>query len=280
MTASEGMGIGIGIDRTAPTGVTEFRWNHEFTALGAIWRREFKTFQREKSRVISALATPILWIALVGTGFASTIDPAELGGLDYRQFLFPGVIAQAVLFGTVFYGMYIIWDKKLDVLKEILVAPVSRTTVFFGKVLGGSTESVIQGFILLAIGIAFFDVTWWGAAGALVIVLLLAIAFVSIGLFIGSFFESMEGFQIVISFLLFPLFFLSGALFPVANLAREHAWLYWLIRANPATYAVDALRGLTLGTYQFNLALDVAVLLGFAAVMAAAGTWAFGRMKM
>lgn len=271
------------ITRTSEhTGVTEFRWNHEFRAVFAIWRREFKTFQREKSRVISSLATPILWILLVGTGFSATISPDELGGITYKQFLFPGVIAQAVLFGTVFYGMYIIWDKKLDVLKEILVAPVSRTSVFFGKVLGGSTESVIQGTILLAIGIAFFGVTPLGALGGLVIVLLLAIAFVSIGLFIGSFFDSMEGFQIIISFLLFPLFFLSGALFPVKSLAAESPWLYWLIRANPATYAVDALRGLTLGPahHQFPLLLSVGVLVGFAGLMAVVGTWAFGRMKM
>ncbi|HLE97528.1 MAG TPA: ABC transporter permease [Candidatus Thermoplasmatota archaeon] len=270
------------LGRPVQTSLTEFRWNHELNAVMAIWIREFKTFQREKSRVIASLATPILWIALVGTGFASAIPPEALGGLDYRRFLFPGIIAQAVLFGTVFYGMYIIWDKKLDVLKEILVAPVSRTSVFVGKVLGGSTESVIQGAILLAIGIAFFDVTVLGALEGLVIVLLLAISFVSIGLFIGSFFESMEGFNIVISFLLFPLFFLSGALFPLGKLASEHAWLYWLIRANPATYAVDGLRAVTLGAahHEFPLALDVGVLVAFGAFMAVAGSWAFKRMKL
>lgn len=263
------------------TGVTEFRWNHELNAVMALWLREFKTFQREKSRVISSLATPILWIALVGTGFMAVIPPEDLGGVDYRQFIFPGVIAQAVLFGTVFYGMYIIWDKKMDVLKEVLVAPVSRTSVFFGKVLGGSTESVIQGTILLTIGVFFFDVSVWGAVQGLFIVLMLAIAFVSIGLFIGSFFESMEGFQIIISFLLFPLFFLSGALFPLGKLATEHSWLYWLIRANPVTYAVDALRSLTLRTpSQFGLVVDVAVLVGFAVFMAFAGTWAFRRMRV
>ncbi|MHB8605549.1 MAG: ABC transporter permease [Thermoplasmatota archaeon] len=249
---------------------------HEFYAVYAIWVREVKVFSREKSRVISALATPLIWIAIVGTGFASTIPPSATGGIDYRRYLFPGVIAQAILFGTVFYGMYIIWDRKLDVLKEILVSPISRTSIFFGKVVGGSTESMIQGVILLTIGIAIFGVSLPGALVALLFVALLAVTFVSIGLFIGTFFESFEGFQVVISFLLFPLFFLSGALFPVTNLPT---WLAVLVRLNPVTYAVDGLRGVTVGVHAFGYAVDFGVLLGFCVVIVGAGTWAFGRMK-
>lgn len=253
-------------------------------ALYALWLREVKVFQREKSRVISAMASPILWLLLVGGGFSATTEFTvdAYAGYSYQEFMFPGVIAMAVLFGTVFYGLYIVWDRKMDVLKEVLVAPVSRITIFFGKVLGGSTESVIQGVILLVIGMVFFGVGAVNAVIALGFVLLLAIAFVAVGLFIGSFFESLEGFQVVVSFLVFPLFFLSGALYPLEGLP---AWLMVLTSLNPATYAVDGLRGVLLSTpgtldgpMQFSLVLDAAVLCAFAVVFLLAGAWSFRRM--
>ena len=249
----------------------------EGQALYALWKREVKVFQREKSRVISAMASPILWILLVGTGFGATTEFTDprYAQFSYQQFMYPGVIAMTILFGTVFFGMYIVWDRKMDFLKEVLVAPVSRTTIFFGKVLGGSTESVLQGLILLVIGMIFFGVTLAGALLALPFVLLLAIAFVSVGLFIGSFFDSFEGFQVVVSFLIFPLFFLSGALYPLEGLPT---WLMVLTRLNPATYAVDGLRGALLGVHEFDYLTDVAVLVAFGAVFIAAGTWAFRRM--
>jgi ABC-2 type transport system permease protein len=249
---------------------------NELYAIYAIWVREVIVFSREKSRVISALAQPLIWVAIVGTGFSSTIPASATGGIDYRRYLFPGVIAQTVLFGTVFYGMYIIWDRKMDVLKEILVAPISRTSIFFGKVVGGSTEAILQGVVLLTVGMIAFGVTPLGALAGLVFIMLLAIAFVSVGLFIGTFFESFEGFQAIMSFVLFPLFFLSGALFPVQNLP---GWLQIMLRANPVTYAVDGLRGVTVGVHLFNYALDLAVLVGFSSLMLVCGTWAFRRMK-
>ncbi len=259
----------------SPGEIIPTTFGDQLFAIYAIWVREVKVFTREKPRVVAAIAQPLIWIALVGTGFSSTIPRSATGGVDYRAYLFGGVIAQTILFGTVFYGLYIIWDRKLDVLKEILVAPVSRTAIFFGKVVGGSTESLMQGVILLAIGLWLFRVPPLGALFALVFVLLLAIAFVSIGLFIGSFFDSFEGFQAILSFLLFPLFFLSGALFPVSNLP---AWLTAMVRLNPVTYAVDGLRGSTVGVHAFPYALDLGVLLGFCLLMLALGTWAFRRM--
>jgi len=249
----------------------------ETQALYALWKREVKIFQREKSRVISAMASPILWILLVGTGFGATTEFTDprYAAFSYQEFMYPGVIAMTVLFGTVFFGMYIIWDRKMDFLKEVLVAPVSRSTIFFGKVLGGSTESLLQGVILLVVGMIFFGVSVGGALLALPFVVLLAIAFVSVGLFIGSFFDSFEGFQVVVSFLIFPLFFLSGALYPLDGLP---AWLTVLTRLNPATYAVDGLRGALLGVHEFHYLVDAAVLAAFGGVFVLAGTWAFRRM--
>ena len=253
------------------------RRTHELQALYALWLREFKVFTREKSRVVSSIGTPLILVAVVGTGFGATTefkDP-RYAQFSYEQFMFPGVLAMTVLFGTMFFGLNIVWDKKLDVLKEVLVAPVSRTTIFFGKVLGGSSESVIQGVLLLTLGVLLFGVSPAGALLAMGFVLLLAVAFVSVGLFLGSFFESFEGFQLIGTFVMFPVFFLSGALYPVEGLP---AWLSWLTRVNPATYAVDGLRGSLLGVHAFPLWADALVLVAFGALFLVLGTWGFRRM--
>jgi len=251
--------------------------SHELQAMYALWLREMKVFLREKTRIVSAIATPIVLIAAIGTGFGATtkfVDP-RYAGISYETFMFPGILAMGVLFGTVFYGLNIVWDRKLDVLKEVLVAPVSRTTIFFGKVLGGSTQSIAQTAVLLVIGVLWWKFSAAGALLALFYAALLAIAFVSVGLFLGSFFDSFEGFQFIVSFVTFPLFFLSGALYPLEGLP---AWLSILTRLNPATYAVDGLRGALLGTFAFDPLLDAVVIGAFAGAFIVAGTWAFRRM--
>lgn len=250
---------------------------HDAQALYALWLREVKVFLREKSRVVSAIATPIILVLVVGTGFGATTEfkDERYAAFSYEQFMYPGVLAMSVLFGTMFYGLNIVWDKKLDVLKEVLVSPVSRTTIFFGKVLGGSTESVVQGVLLLTMGVLLFGVSPGGAVLALGFVLLLAVAFVSVGLFIGSFFDSFEGFQLIGTFVMFPVFFLSGALYPVEGLP---GWLTVLTRGNPATYAVDGLRGSLLGVHAFPLWVDALVLVAFGGLFLVLGTWAFKRM--
>lgn len=183
----------------------------------------------------------------------------------------------SIMFGTVFYGLYIVWDRKVDVLKEILVAPISRVTVFFGKVMGGATDAMIQSTILLVLGIVLVGISPPAVLGAMGVGALLAIGMVSIGLTIGSFFESFEGFQVVVTFMIFPMFFLSGALFPVEGLDPAFAAA---VQLDPVTYAVDAMRGILVGVQYFPLWLDLAVLGVFDVVMVAVGTWAFRRMKL
>ena len=202
---------------------------------------------------------------------------SRIGDVDYQHFLFPGIVAMSTMFGTVFYGLYIVWDRKIDVLKEILVAPISRITVFFGKVLGGATDAMITAFILLLLGVVLVGVAPLGLVGGLGIALLLAIGMVSIGLTLGAFFESMEGFQVIITFMIFPLFFLSAALYPVENLDPV---MGAAVRANPVAYAVDALRWALIGKGSFDLWLDLAVLLLFDTAMVLLGTWAFRKMKL
>jgi ABC-2 type transport system permease protein len=198
-------------------------------------------------------------------------------GVDYQQFIFPGIVSMSIIFTSVFYGSYIIWDRKFDFLKSVMVAPVSRATVFVGKTLGGMTNSLIQAAILIAIGVAIgIPFTPLSLAQAAAVVLLMSFGLTSLGLALGSYMYSLEGFQMIVSFVVFPLFFLSGALFPLDNLPE---WLSVLTAADPATYGVDALRNLMLGTGSYGVELDFAILVGYTAVLGAFGVYSFGKMK-
>lgn len=246
----------------------------ELDGLYALWYREFKVFLREKSRIVSSLFTPLLWIVVFGGGLGSSVS---LGGTNYQVFIFPGILTMTILFSSIFFGLYIVWDKKIDFFKEVLVAPLSRLTIFAGKTLGGCTDALIQGSLMLAFGVILgISYSVQMVVQAMIFMLVLAAAVVSIGLIIGSFMESPEGFNLIVSFLVFPLFFLSGALFPIDNLP---SWLRAFTTLNPVTYAVDGMRGVMLGMSTFPVMMDFGVLLGFAVVMIVIGSIAFSRMK-
>ncbi len=246
----------------------------EIEGIYAIWLREAKIYMREKERVISSIVSPLLWIFAFGAGVGSTIETVQ--GYSYQIFIYPGIVVMTVLFASLFYGVYIIWDRKLDFLKEVLVAPVSRASVFAGKVLGGATDAMIQVVFLLIIGL-FISVplTPIVIINAFLMLLLISIAMVSIGLVIGANLKSPEGFTLVINFVMWPMFFFSGALFPVSNLS---GWLFVVTFINPLTYGVDAVRGIILGTHQFPIFLDVAVMLIFAVMAIGIGVMSFRRM--
>ncbi|HEY7193660.1 MAG TPA: ABC transporter permease [Gemmatimonadales bacterium] len=255
---------------------------HEIGGIAAVWYREWKVFLREKSRIVASIVNPILWLLVFGGGIGRNVT---IPGMDYQAFIFPGILAQAVLFSSIFFGVYIVWDRKIDFLKEVLVAPMSRTSVFLGKVIGGATDSVVQSLILLALGAVL------GATGAIpglhpdasrfaAAVPLLAVttaSLVSVGLIIGALMESPEGFQLVSSFLIFPTFFLSGALFPLDQLP---GWLRPLVLVDPLTYSVDALRHALLGRAHFALQLDLALMAGFLAIVLWLGSTAFRHMRI
>ena len=246
----------------------------ELLAVYAIWWREIKVFQREKSRVVSSIVQPLMWLFLFGSGVGASVN---VGGVNYQDYIYPGILAMSVLFGSVFFGLYIVWDRKLDVLKAVLVAPVSRISIFFGKVLGGCTDVTIQVVILFFFSFLFPTITPWGIPLALLILSITSIAMVSMGLAIGSLFESLEGFQVVATFVVFPLFFLSGALFPVND--RLPDWLQGLVMLNPLTYTVDGARGALLGLNSFPLYIDLSVVAFFAVLMVLVGSALFSRMK-
>ena len=247
----------------------------ELTGLLAIWYREFKVFTRERSRVVSSVLNPLLFLIIFGAGLGSSVS---IEGMSYQRFIYPGIISMALLFTSIYYGVYIVWDKMIDFLKEVLVAPLSRTTIFLGKVLGGVTDAMIQGTLLIVIGF-FLNINFnlWGLPLAFLIMMITASGFVGIGLLIGSLMERPEGFQLIGSFLLFPLFLLSGALFPIDDLP---SWLAPFTYADPLTYCVDALRVVLLDAGQFPLYFDLTVLTLFAIGTTILGTLSFRRMKL
>lgn len=252
--------------------------------LYAIWLREFKVFLREKSRLIASTFTPLLWLFVIGEGFGSTtdffgtMDFAADPSIGYQQFIFPGIICMSVIFTSVFFGSYIIWDRKFDFLKSVMVAPVSRTTIFLGKAFGGMTTSLIQAAILLVVGFVIgIHYTPLSMVFIIIIILLLSFTLTSLGLTLGSHMESLEGFQLIVSFVVFPLYFLSGALFPLNNLPT---WLSILTTLDPVTYGVGALREVMLGITGMNsFALNISVLLLSAAALGTVGVLSFRRMK-
>lgn len=242
----------------------------------ALWLREVKVFFREKSRLVASTFTPLLWLFVIGSGFGSSTS-MTLHSIDYQKFIFPGIICMSVVFSSVFFGSYIIWDRKFDFLKSVMVAPVSRSTIFTGKTFGGMTNSLIQVSILLLVGLVIgIQFSPIALVQTVVIVLLLSFALTSLGLTLGSYMTSLEGFQMIVSFVVFPLFFLSGALFPIDKLPQ---WLSILTTIDPVTYGVDALRNIILGMGSHTLSLDLLILLLYSCALGVLGTYSFGRMK-
>jgi ABC-2 type transport system permease protein len=253
----------------------------ELRGFYTLWLREVKRYLRDRTRIISSFFQPLLWLVVFGVGIGSSMGGAvTIPGLTYQQLIFPGIIGQTMLFTSMFMGISVIWDKEFGFMKEILVAPVSRMTIFIGKMVGDSTDALIQGVIVLILGLALgiqIDVVTF--LMCLPLMLLITFGLVSIGLTIASFMGSLESFGAIQSFINLPLFFLSGALFQVQSLPD---WMQTIARVNPLTYGVDALRTIILGgTWQplQPLYVNLAVVGVFDAVMIIIGTWAFTRMK-
>ncbi len=251
----------------------------EIRGLYTLWLREIKRFIRDRARVVISFVQPLLWLVVFAGGFGARI---LISGTDYQQYLFPGIIGQTLLFTAMFMGISVIWDKEFGFMKEILVSPVSRFTIFIGKMLGDSTATLLQGVIVFAfgfiLGIPFNPLT---LIVALPIMLLIIIGLVSVGLIIASFMGSLENFGAIQTFINLPLFFLSGALFPVSG-AGTPEWLRIASTFDPLTYGIDALRTVILGsawTPLQPLYINIGVICIFDAVMIGVGTWAFSRMK-
>jgi len=251
----------------------------ELRALYTLWLREIKRFIRDRARIVISFVQPLLWLVVFAAGFGARLLIPEI---DYQQYLFPGIIGQTLLFTAMFMGISVIWDKEFGFMKEVLVAPVSRFTIFLGKMFGDSTATLLQGIIVFAFGIILgvpFDPLT--IITAIPVMLLITFGLVSIGLTIASFLGSLETFGAIQTFVNLPLFFLSGALFPLSG-AGIPEWLRVASMYNPLTYGVDALRTVILGsawTPLQPLYINLTVICVFDAVMIGIGTWAFSKMR-
>ncbi|MCD1295420.1 daunorubicin ABC transporter permease [Methanocella sp. CWC-04] len=249
----------------------------EVRGIYTIWLREVKRFLREKTRLANAFFQPLLWLFIFGTGMRFS---AGSNSFNYQEFIFPGLICQAMLFTAMFMGVSIIWDREFGFLKEILVSPLSRLSIFLGKMLGVSTDVMLQGLIIFPfaflIGAGFGPIEFFKA---IPIMILIAFGLVCLGLGFASFMKSLEGFGLVQTFINMPMFFLSGALFPLTNVPT---WLQWVSYFNPLTYGVDALRTVMMGsswTPLFPIYIDLGVLVVFDIAMILFGTYAFSRTE-
>jgi ABC-2 type transport system permease protein len=226
-------------------------------AIYYLWLRQIKRFFRSKSRIVGSVGQPLLFLLALGYGLGSIYKRAGDG--NYLNFLVPGIMAQTVLFAAMFYGAMIIFDRQFGFLKETMVAPTSRLKIMIGGALGGATTATMQGLLVLAISyvLGFRAAHPWMIPIALFIMFGLAIAIASFSSGIGSFVQDMQGFQAINQFLVFPLYFLSGALYPLTNVPT---WLRYVAEVNPISYTVDAMRWSLIGVSKFGIAKDLIAL--------------------
>jgi ABC-2 type transport system permease protein len=245
-------------------------------AIYILWMRQLKRYFRSKSRIVGALGQPLLFLFALGYGFGSVYRAAGQG--NYIQFLVPGVIGMTVLFTSVFNGMEIIWDKQFGFLKETLVAPVPRFTIMIGRTLGGATVAVFQGLVILGLSfiVGFRPPHLLGIPIAIGFMFLLSLVFAALGTAIASVLDDMQGFQLSMSLVVQPLFFLSGALFPLKGLPVV---LRYITAVNPLSYGVDALRSALIGMSHFGMVTDLVVLLIGAIVFTVVGGRLFGKIQ-
>lgn len=241
-----------------------------------LWLRQLKRYFRSRSRIIGSLGQPILFLLALGYGLGPTFEKAGEG--DYLQFLTPGVIGMGIIFTSVFSGIEIIWDRQFGFLKETLVAPVSRFYIMLGRTLGGATVALFQGILILAIATiaGFRPESLLALPLAFIAMFLIAVLFTALGTAIGSYLEDMQGFQLVVNFLIMPLFFLSGAIFPLDSLSGK---ILLIAKFDPLTYGIDALRGFLLGASHFNLAWDFAIMSFFILILIASGSYLFSKVE-
>ncbi len=246
------------------------------TIIYALWLRQLKRYVRSRARVIASLGQPLLFLFGFGFGFAPVFQKAGQG--NYIQFLAPGVIAMTILFTSIFSGIELIFDRQFGFLKEMLVAPVSRATIMVGRTLGGATVSLIQGLVVAAIClIAGFRPALSALPAALLFMVLIAIMFTALGTAIASVLSDFQGFQLVMNFLVMPIFFLSGALFPLNNLPVA---LDIIARIDPLSYGVDGLRSSLIGISHFGAALDLGVLAALCVILLLVGGRLFQRIQL
>jgi ABC-2 type transport system permease protein len=246
-------------------------------AIYILWLRELKRYVRSRPQIIASLAQPMLYLLVLGFGLGPVFQKAGQG--SYLQFVAPGVIGMTVLFSSIFSGLVLLWDRQFGFLKEMLVAPVPRLHIMIGRTLGGATVATIQGCLIALVCViaGFRPVSLAVVPLALVFMILIATVFGALGTGIGSMLQDMQGFQLIMNFMVLPIFFLSGALFPLTNLPLP---LAIVTRLDPLAYGVDGLRATLLGASHFGAPVDLAVLAVVAVIFLAGGARQFSRIQV
>lgn len=242
-----------------------------------LWLRELKKYLRSKPQIVASLGTPLMYLGVLGFGLGPVFRRAGEG--SYLQFVAPGVIGMTVLFTAMFSGIAMLWDRQFGFLKETLVAPVPRVQVMIGRTLGGASVAVLQGTIIFVVTLiaGFRPAGVFAVLLAFLLIILIAVVFSALATAIGSTLKEMAGFQMVMNFLVMPMWFLSGALYPLQGLP---AVLAVLTRIDPLTYGIDGVRGTMIGTSHFGIPLDVSVLLGVGVLFVTAGAWRFSKLEV
>lgn len=246
-------------------------------AIYILWLRQLKRYFRSRSRIVGSLGQPLLFLVALGFGFGPIYQRA--GGGNYIDFLAPGVIAQGILFTAIFSGIELIWDRQFGFLKETLVAPVTRLNIMIGRTLGGATIATMQGIIvfLLTLIVGFRPHSLLTLPLALVVMFLTALLFTGLGTAIASTLQDFQGFQLIMNFLVMPLFFLSGSLFPLTS---APPFLQTVLRVNPFAYTVDGLRETLILSANFGLTTDIAVLGVLTAIVLSIGAYLFSKIQI
>ena len=242
-----------------------------------LWLREIKRYVRSRVQIVVSLGQPALYLLALGFGFGPVF--AKAGGGSYLQFMAPGIMSMTILFTSTFSGMALLWDRQFGFLKETMVAPVPRLTIMVGRTVGGATVALFQGLLVFGISLlaGFRPAHVLVVPTAILVMALIALVFSAMGTIIGSSLKEMQGFQIIMNFLVMPIFFLSGALYPLRNLP---AALTVLTRLDPLSYGVDALRGVLTGRMEFALALNILALVVAACVLMVLGAWRFSKIEV
>jgi len=253
-----------------------------FRATYIIWLRDLKRHFRDRARIFGSLATPIIFIFILGQGLGSSISggiPAAGGALDYKTFMFPGILGMTVLFAGVFSAVSIVWDREFGFLKEMLVAPVPSWSIALGKVISGATIASFQGCLMLILApFAGVSLSPLMIAKLLPTLFLVSFSMTGMGVLVATRLKSMQGFQMIMNFIMMPMFFLSGAMFPLAN---APAWMDILSKLDPLTYGVDALRSIMLTDVpsRYSFTTDIALITLISAVMLTVAISTFSRQS-
>ena len=248
-----------------------------FQAIYVMWLREMKRYVRARSRIIGSLGMPFFFLIFLGTGFKNFRSPHFPATVDYLNFVAPGILAIVLQFGSMFSGIAILWDRQFGFLKEIMVTPVSRVAIVLGRTMGGVTTAVLQGVIFFCVAL-FAGLKIPGFNHVLlgfVFMTLIACAFVNMGLAIASLMSDMQGFSIIMNFIMVPMFLLSGALFPLEELPK---WVQFFSYINPLFYGVDGLRHCLIGMSRFSPLVDFSVLFICCAALVGLGTFLFSTV--